>query len=42
MNRSQARRADLHLSPLAVPPLARNADLSLNEAENGGAMYQTG
>jgi dihydrodipicolinate synthase/N-acetylneuraminate lyase len=35
MNRSQARRTDLQLSPLAVPPVARNADLSLNEAENG-------
>lgn len=35
MNRSQAQRADLQLSPLAVPPLARNADLSLNAAENG-------
>jgi dihydrodipicolinate synthase/N-acetylneuraminate lyase len=35
MNPIQARRADLQLSPLAVPPVARNADLSLNLAENG-------
>src|SRR5450830_126980 len=35
MNPIQARRADLQLSPLAVPPVARNADLSLNLTENG-------
>jgi len=34
MNRSPMQRADLQLSPLAVPPLARNADLSLNVVEN--------
>ena len=34
MNRSPMQRADLQLSPLAVPPLARNADLSLNAVEN--------
>jgi len=35
MNPNPARRADLKLSPLAVPPVARNADLSLNPVENG-------
>jgi hypothetical protein len=34
MNLQDITFAELRLSPLAVPPVARNPDLSLNRANN--------